>query len=142
MQSAVLSQPRSRRNVQRVAAAALMATLFVGATAGAALADTSSRPAVRTSLIVSTPTTSSLASGLAEPIASPTAVPTFSIFSSSSTSNAGSMTALKSTPVRWFEPNQTPMTGTDTAGRITLIWAVAAAVVMAGVLAGTVLNRR
>lgn len=148
MQSSILSQPRSRRSVQRIAAGAMMTTLFVGATAGAALADTGSRSTVHTLSLVATPTTSSSASGSSSgsgstgPIASPAAVPTFSIFSSASTSNSGSVAALKSTAVRWFEPDQSPMTGTHTAGRVALVWAVAAAVVMAGMLAGSVLNRR
>lgn len=133
----VSSQPRSRATVRRIATGALMTTLFVGGTAGTALAATdSAQPLARPTLVVSVSAAAqNAASGPA------TASPTVSSWSAIGV-NGGSVTAVKSTPVRWFEPNQHADDGRDIGGRIALVWAVAAAVVMAGVLAGTVLNRR
>lgn len=141
MQS-VLSQSRSRATVRRVATGALMTTLFVGGTAGTALAATDSAQALGRPTLVESVSTAARTSASGPTTASPTATPPAVLNWSAVLSDGGSVTAVKSTPVRWFEPNQRADTGTNIGGRIALVWAIAAAVMMAGVLGGTLLNRR
>jgi small neutral amino acid transporter SnatA (MarC family) len=105
---------RPRRAAQRIAAGALMTTLFVGVTAGPALAaDTSSVAAVRSAVVQ----------------IAPTATPT-----------ADAVTQLKAT-IDASSHNQGTDQNQGKATRIAVVWAVAATVVMATMLAGSILYR-
>jgi hypothetical protein len=115
------STPRPGRVGRRIAAGALMTTVFVGATAGTALAaDTSSAQVVTRSSWVQ----------------SATVVP-----ATATTPATDSISVLKAT-VNWNDPQQGEDHSQGKATRIAVVWAVAAAVVMATMLGGAMLNRR
>jgi hypothetical protein len=99
----------TRNAARRLAAGALITTLFVGATGAPALA---LEPTVGTRTAVSSQYT--------WPTGSP--------------SETGTQ---KSTPARWLADYST-----GTLVKVGAVWAAAAAIVMAGVMGGSLLNRR
>jgi hypothetical protein len=103
----------TRNAARRLAAGALITTLFVGATGAPALA---LEPTVGTRTAVSSQYT--------WPTGSP--------------SETGTQ---KSTPARWLEDNGADYS-TGTLVKVGAVWAAAAAIVMAGVMGGSLLNRR
>jgi hypothetical protein len=112
--------------VRRIAAGALMTTVLLGVTTGPALADSSAaQAATRPSLAVpsagpaSTARTAGTASG-GWPVAP---------------------SSVKATAVRLVDRDQGVVQRAGTATRIAAIWAIAATVAMAGMLAGSVLRR-
>jgi predicted RecA/RadA family phage recombinase len=112
---------------RRVAAGALMTVVFVGGTAGTALAvesPSAASPAVAPS---------------ASPSASQSVVTTQTVVFSWPTASTASST--KSTAVRVIPADQGVVHRAGTATKIAAVWAVAATLAAAGVLAGSLLRR-
>ncbi|WP_344654544.1 hypothetical protein [Cryptosporangium japonicum] len=115
--------------VRRVAAGALMTAVVVGATAGATLA--ASRDDAGTVPVVVRPSDTT-------PSPSPDRVQdvTYLVYTWPSPSST------KSTAVRLTDPDQGVVRRTGTATRIAVVWAIAATVAAAGLIAGSMLGRR
>ncbi|WP_157018296.1 hypothetical protein [Cryptosporangium arvum] len=129
-----LPEPEARRKapaVRRVAAGVLMTAVVVGSTAGATLAasieDSDTVPVV-------------VRPSEATPSASPDRVQDVSLLVYSWPSPSPSST--KSTAVRTTDPDQGVVRRAGTATRIAVVWAVAATVATAGLIAGSMLGRR
>ena len=125
--------PRATRTVRRIAAGALMTAVIVGGTAGATVAASRDLPdsapaVVRPSEVTTTPSANRVQNAV---FSEGTTVFTWPTPSST-----------KSTPVRTSDPDQGVVRRTGTATRIAAIWAIAATVATAGILAGSLLGRR
>ncbi|TQS42315.1 hypothetical protein [Cryptosporangium phraense] len=117
--------PSSNRVTRRIAAGALLAAVFVGGTAGSALADVRSvqLPMIHTD-------------GMLPAVATDVA------------RNVGTMVvtwpsaSTKSTAAPLGDPDQGVVRRQGTATRLAVVWAAAATVAMAGILAGSLYRRR
>ncbi|SHN32914.1 hypothetical protein [Cryptosporangium aurantiacum] len=116
---------------RRIAAGALMTAVVVGGTAGTAMAET--RDVVGAAVVVR-PTQESPAP---EPGRKSPGVQT-AVFS---WPTASATSSTKSTAARLSDPDQGVVHRAGTATRVAVIWAVAATLVMGGVLAGSLIRR-
>ncbi|MFG1928282.1 hypothetical protein [Cryptosporangium sp. NPDC048952] len=127
-----LPAPEVRRTapvVRRVAAGVLMTAVVVGGTAGATLAAGQDDPGADPVVVRPSEVTPSPSPDRVQDV-------TYTVYTWPSASST------KSTAVRLTDPDQGVVRRAGTATRLALIWAVAATVATAGIIAGSVLTRR
>lgn len=130
---------RSVPMVRRVAAGALMTAVVVGSTAGVTLA--ASRDGAADDPVVVRPSEVTPSEVAPSPSISAKNVQDVVFTGGTTVFTWPTPSATKSTAVRLTDPDQGVVRRTGTATRVAVVWAVAATVAAAGILAGSVLRR-
>jgi len=138
--------PRADRTIRRVAVGVLMSAVVAGGTAGATFAATRDVPSTEPAVVrpadlapAATPTPSTVEASAGTRVQDVVFSGGTTVFTWPTPSTTAS--ATKSTPARLVDPGQGVVHRAGTATRVAVVWAVAATVVMGGILAGSVLRR-
>ncbi|GAA3393145.1 hypothetical protein [Cryptosporangium minutisporangium] len=127
------------RVIRRVVAGALMSVVFVGGTAGTALAATRDVPSEGVPAVVR-PAAASPTAPITD-YRSPALTGSTTVFTWPTPSTETSGSSTKSTAVRVIDSDYGVVHRAGTATRIVTVWAVAATLAAVGVLAGSLLRR-